>query len=59
MGEVQELLTAGVEFPDLGIVKIQAKHPVPGLDRLVASLKEQCATSFVLDLANYWWKRLG
>lgn len=43
--EVQELLVAGVEFFDLGMVKIEDEHPVLGLERLVASLEERCATS--------------
>lgn len=31
---------------NLGMVKIEAEHPVPGLDRLLASLEERCSTSF-------------
>lgn len=31
-GELQDLLAAGVEFPELRMVKIEAEHPVPGLD---------------------------
>lgn len=30
--ELEDLLATGVKFPELGMVKIEAKHPVPGLD---------------------------
>lgn len=33
-GELQDLLDAGVEFPELGMVKIEVEHLVPGLDQL-------------------------
>lgn len=29
---MQELLVAGVEFPDLGMVKLEVEHPVPDLE---------------------------
>lgn len=32
LGELQDLLVAGVEFPELGMVKIEAEHPIPGLE---------------------------
>lgn len=35
MEEMQELLFPGVQFPDLGITKIEVEHPLPGLDNLV------------------------
>lgn len=34
-GELRDLLNAGIDFPDLGMFKIEADHPVPGLDNLV------------------------
>lgn len=40
VGEVNGLLTVGMEFPELGMVKIEAEHPVPGVDRLVTILEE-------------------
>lgn len=39
LGELQDLLTAGVEFSELGMVKTEAEHPVPGLDQLCISLE--------------------
>lgn len=33
-----------MDFPDLGIIKIRAEHPVPGLDRLITTLEERYST---------------
>lgn len=33
MEEIRELLVVGIEFPDLGIVKIEAEHPVPSFKK--------------------------
>lgn len=30
--ELQDLLSAGIDFPEVGIVKIEVEHPLPGLD---------------------------
>lgn len=38
---MQELLVIGVEFSDLGMVKIEVEHPVPDLDNLLGRLDEQ------------------
>lgn len=38
---IQELMVVGLEYPDLGIVKIEAEHPVLGLDNLVSRLDER------------------
>lgn len=46
VGELQELLVVGMESSNLGMPKIEAEHPIPGLDRLAASLNERRATSF-------------
>lgn len=37
--ELQDLLAAGVEFPELEMVKIEAEHPVSGLDQLRVTLE--------------------
>lgn len=39
--EMHELLVVGVEFLDLGLVNIEAEHPVPGFDNLFPRLEEQ------------------
>lgn len=39
--ELRELLIVGLEFLDLGLVKIEADHPVIGVDRLLTRLEEQ------------------
>lgn len=39
--ELHELLVMGLEFPDLGIVKRKANHPVHGFDSLLARLEER------------------
>lgn len=44
--EVQKILIAGTRFLDLGMVKVEDEHPVPGLDRLVASLEERLPTNW-------------
>lgn len=41
--ELQDLLAA---FPELGIVKIEAEHPVPGLDRPRVTLEARRSTRF-------------
>lgn len=41
-----ELVGAGVEFPDLGLVKIKANHHVPGVDNLLTRLKERSSTNW-------------
>lgn len=33
--ETHELLVVGVEFRDLGLVKIEAEHPMPDFDNLL------------------------
>lgn len=38
--EMHELMTVGVEFSDLGMVKIEADHPIPGVDTLIARLNQ-------------------
>lgn len=51
--EMQGLLVAGVEFPELGIVKIEAEHPPPGLDNFVARLDERLPSNWdILCLLN-------
>lgn len=44
-GEVQELLTVGIDFFELRIIKIEAEYPVPSLGRVVATLEDQQPTS--------------
>lgn len=41
MEKMQELLVAGVKFPDLGIEKIEVDYLVSSLYNLVARLDEQ------------------
>lgn len=43
---MHDLLTVGMEFLELGMVKITTEHQVPSLDRLVAVLEDRQATSF-------------
>lgn len=38
---MHELLAMGVEFPDLGLVKIEADHTIPGFDNLLFQLEER------------------
>lgn len=45
-GELQDLLAVGVEFPELGMVKIETKHPIPGLDQLCVTLEARRSTGF-------------
>lgn len=44
--ELQDLLAAGMEFPELWMVKIEAEHPVPGLDQLCVNLERRRSTRF-------------
>lgn len=44
--ELQKLLAAGVEFLELGMVKIEAEHPAPGLDQLCITLEARRSTRF-------------
>lgn len=46
MEETQKLLVAGVEFVNLGMVKIEAEHLVPDVDNLVARLDERCLSNW-------------
>lgn len=56
----------GVEFSDLVMVKIEAEHPVPGLDNLLARLEERRPSNWdvaaspkqykeKIVVANYIW----
>lgn len=47
--ELQDLLADGLEFPELGMVKIEVEHPVPGLDQLHATLEARRSTRFDLS----------
>lgn len=44
--ELQDLLATGGEFLELGNVKIEAEHPVLGLDQLRVSLETRRSTRF-------------
>lgn len=44
--ELQDLLAASVEFPEMGMVKIETEHPVPSLDQLRITLENQISTRF-------------
>lgn len=46
LGELQDLLAAGMEFPKLEMVKIEAEHPAPDLDQLHVTLEKQSSTRF-------------
>lgn len=37
---MQELLVVGVEFLDVGMVRIEVEHPILSLDNLIVWLKE-------------------
>lgn len=54
------ILTAGIDFPDLGVFQIEAEHPVPDLDNLVAILEERSFTLLTSLHLRRWkmWKRL-
>lgn len=39
--EMQELLAVGLEFPDLGMVKIEPDHPFPSVYSLISRLNER------------------
>lgn len=41
-----EILVVGIEFSDLGMVKIEAEHPIPGFNNLVARLDERCPSNW-------------
>lgn len=51
---MHELLAVGVEFPDMGQVKIEACHPILGFDRLLAAWKSGAPAvgTFPLPLSN-------
>lgn len=53
-GELQDM---GLDFLDLKIIKIEAKYPMRGLDRLLITLEERRPTRFEyveeIDLAQY------
>lgn len=38
--EMHELLVAGLELPNLGMVKIELNHPILNVDSLIAKLNE-------------------
>lgn len=48
---MQDLLTIGMDFPKLGMIKIEGDDPVPGFDWLFVVLEEQLYTSF--DILAY------
>lgn len=39
--EMHELLAVGIEFSKLGLVKLEAGHPILDFDSLLARLEEQ------------------
>lgn len=41
---MHELLAVGIEFPDLGMAKIELDHPVLGVDSLNTRLNEWCSS---------------
>lgn len=43
---LQDLLATGIDFPSLGLYKIEAEHLVPSLDNLIIILEERCFTRF-------------
>lgn len=51
-GEVQHLLTAGMEFLECGDGKIEGEHPMPCLDWLFAVLEECRSTSFDITASS-------
>lgn len=44
--EIEELLSASLEFPNLGIVEVEAEHPIPGIDGLMTRIKEHCLSGW-------------
>lgn len=43
---MHELLAVGVEFPDLGMVKIEPDHPAPDVDSLIARLNDRHSSNW-------------
>lgn len=43
---MHELLLVGLEFPNLGMVKIEQDHPIPYVDNLVARLNERLSSNW-------------
>lgn len=44
--ELQDPLIVGIDFPDLGMYKIEADHPMPSLNNLIVILEERYSSRF-------------
>lgn len=49
--KLQDLLTTGMDFPDLGIFKIAVEHPVPGFNNFIAISEERHSTHFDISIS--------
>lgn len=50
--ELHKLLVTGVEIPELGLVKIEADHSLPGVNILLTRLEEQNRSNWDVPIAS-------